>query len=143
MIDPELAPAVMMNSRDPKNRASNKHLDLILGRWEHEVTAITGAIDSIVDPKVFMDLTRQFKRLHSSFISCLYYVISHRTSCRNLLFGGGGFKLFLSFWCLRLCHCTQQLNCYTSLRSQNKHYSKFKLISFFGHLKFLYSLIKL
>ncbi|XP_059148789.1 uncharacterized protein LOC131936015 [Physella acuta] len=57
LIDPEIAPAVMMNSRDPKNRASNKHLDLILSRWEQEVTSITGAIDSIVDPKVFMDLT--------------------------------------------------------------------------------------
>ncbi|KAI8775479.1 catenin alpha [Biomphalaria glabrata] len=56
-IEVELEPAVLMNCKDPKNRASNKHLELILGRWSREVKTVMDSIDKLVDPRVFMDMT--------------------------------------------------------------------------------------
>ncbi|KAH9504308.1 hypothetical protein Btru_064598 [Bulinus truncatus] len=85
----EISPAVTMNCRDPKNRVSNKHLELILGRWSQEVKTIIDAIDKLVDPRVFMEMTEsmlckevdKFKSMEGSPYNEL---LNHNYRVRNL-----------------------------------------------------------
>lgn len=56
-IDPDIIPAVVTVANEPSKMAGVRHLRLLVKRWQIEMDTIVRAVDKIVDPHVFLDVT--------------------------------------------------------------------------------------
>ncbi|GFN91287.1 catenin alpha-1, partial [Plakobranchus ocellatus] len=56
-IEADVGPAVLLTAANQGDQSSHQHLELTLDRWLREVRAVLTAVDTMVDPRVFMDMT--------------------------------------------------------------------------------------